>query len=123
MLVGSLVGVPGCLLVLFAHVPSPYWLLGIAMALLGTWSGLTLPPTVSLAVTNTPPELSGTGSGVLNAGRQIGAVLGVSLLGTLIGTSSLASGLRFGMLIFIAGMIGIALLIARGARDRTPSPD
>ena len=123
VVVGSLAGVPGCLLVLFAHVSSPYWLLGIAMGLLGIWSGLTLPPTVSLAVTNTPPDLSGTGSGVLNAGRQIGAVLGVSLLGTLIGTSSLASGLRSGMLIFIAGMIGIALLITRGERDRTPSLD
>lgn len=123
VLVGSVVGVPGCLLVLFAHASPPYWLLGIAMGLLGIWSGLTLPPTVSLAVTNTPPELSGTGSGVLNAGRQIGAVIGVSVLGTLIGTSSLASGLRFGMLIFAAGMIGIAVLIAQGARDRTPSRD
>jgi DHA2 family methylenomycin A resistance protein-like MFS transporter len=123
VLVGSVVGVPGCLLVLFAHTSSPYWLLGIGMGLQGIWSGLTLPPTVSLAVTNTPPDLSGTGSGVLNAGRQIGAVLGVSALGTVIGTSSLASGLRFGMLIFVAGMIGIAVLIVRGARDRTPSRD
>lgn len=121
VLVGSAVGVPGCLLAAFAPASSPYWLLGIAMGLQGIWSGLTLPPTVSLAVTNTPPDLSGTGSGVLNAGRQIGAVLGVSVLGTLIGTSSLASGLRFGMLIFAAGMIGIAVLTAGGARDRTPS--
>ena len=123
VLVGSLAGVPGCLLIAFAHASSPYWLLGIGMGLIGIWSGLTLPPTVSLAVTNTPPELSGTGSGVLNAGRQIGAVLGVSVLGTLIGASSLASGLRSGMLTFVAGMIGIAALITRGAQDRTPPRD
>ncbi len=123
VVVGAVFGVPGCLLVLFAHASSPYWLLGIAMGLQGLWSGLTLPPTVSLAVTNTPPELSGTGSGVLNAGRQIGAVLGVSVLGTLIGTSSLAAGLRSGMLIFAAGMIGITVLITGGARDRAPSRD
>lgn len=123
VLVGSVIGVPGCLIVLVTHASSPYWLLGIAMALLGTWSGLTLPPTVSLAVTNTPAELSGTGSGVLNAGRQIGAVLGVSVLGTLVGASSLSSGLRLGMLTFVAGMIGIALLITAGARDRTPYRD
>jgi MFS transporter, DHA2 family, methylenomycin A resistance protein len=121
VLVGSLAGVPGCLLILFA--PTPYWLLGIGMGLMGVWSGLTLPPTVSLAVTNTPAEFSGTGSGVLNAGRQIGAVLGVSVLGTLIGTSSVASGLRVGMVIFAAGMAGIAVLISLGTRDQTPSPD
>jgi MFS transporter, DHA2 family, methylenomycin A resistance protein len=123
VVVGAVFGVPGCLLVLLAHASSPYWLLGIAMGLQGLWSGLTLPPTVSLAVTNTPPELSGTGSGVLNAGRQLGAVLGVSVLGTLIGTSSLAAGLRSGMLIFAAGMIGITVLITGGARDRAPSRD
>ncbi|MFD0852490.1 MFS transporter, partial [Actinomadura adrarensis] len=67
MVVGAVLGIPGCLLVLLCDASSPYWLLGVAMGLQGLWSGLTLPPIASLAVTSTPPELAGTGSGVLNA--------------------------------------------------------
>jgi DHA2 family methylenomycin A resistance protein-like MFS transporter len=111
--VGAFFGIPGCLLVLLCDGESPYWVLGLGMGLQGLWSGLTLPPTASLVVAGTPPGLSGTGSGILNASRQFGGMLGVAVLGTLAGaTGSVTTGLHLGMLISAAGIALIATLLA-----------
>jgi DHA2 family methylenomycin A resistance protein-like MFS transporter len=110
--VGAAFGIPGCLLVLLSDPSSPYWILGVAMGLQGLWSGLTLPPTVSLVVTNTPHGFAGTGSGVLNAARQLGGALGVAVLGTLAGTaSSITAGLHLGMIVAACGIALITMLL------------
>lgn len=111
--VATLFGVPGCLLMLLCDGTSPYWPLGVAFVLQGMWSGLALPPTASLAVASPPAELSGTGSGVFNASRQLGGVLGVAVLGTAAGAAgSIVTGLHVGVLVAAAGVVVIALLVS-----------
>jgi len=111
VLLGAAFGVPGCLLMLVCDAASPYWPLGLAMALQGVWSGLTLPPTAALAVAVPPADLAGTGSGVFNAGRQLGGVLGVAVLGSVAAAApSIGTGLHIGMAVCAAGVAVIALL-------------
>ncbi len=55
------------------------------MLLTSAGVGLTLPTLVSAAVSAVPPHRFATGSGVVNMARQIGIVLGVSVLVTVLG--------------------------------------
>jgi EmrB/QacA subfamily drug resistance transporter len=55
------------------------------MLMTGTGVGLTLPTLVSAAVSAVPPHRFATGSGVVNMARQVGIVLGVSVLVTVLG--------------------------------------
>jgi EmrB/QacA subfamily drug resistance transporter len=55
------------------------------MLLTGTGVGLTLPTLVSAAVSAVPPNRFATGSGIVTMARQVGIVLGVSVLVTILG--------------------------------------
>jgi hypothetical protein len=55
------------------------------MLMTGTGVGLTLPTLVSAAVAAIPPHRFATGSGVVTMARQVGVVLGVALLVTVLG--------------------------------------
>ena len=55
------------------------------MLLTGTGVGLTLPTLVSAAVSAVPPYRFATGSGIVTMARQVGIVLGVSILVTVLG--------------------------------------
>ncbi len=55
------------------------------MLLTGTGVGLTLPSLVSAAVSAVPPQRFATGSGIVTMARQVGIVLGVAILVTVLG--------------------------------------
>ena len=56
------------------------------MLLTGTGVGLTLPTLVSAAVSAVPPNRFATGSGIVTMARQVGIVLGVAILVTVLGS-------------------------------------
>jgi EmrB/QacA subfamily drug resistance transporter len=58
------------------------------MLMTGTGVGLTLPTLVSAAVSAVPPHRFATGSGVVTMARQVGIVLGVAILVTVLGHPS-----------------------------------
>jgi EmrB/QacA subfamily drug resistance transporter len=55
------------------------------MLMTGTGVGLTLPTLVSAAVSAVPPDRFATGSGIVTMARQVGIVLGVAILVTVLG--------------------------------------
>jgi EmrB/QacA subfamily drug resistance transporter len=55
------------------------------MLLTGTGVGLTLPTLVGAAVSAVPPQRFATGSGIVTMARQVGIVLGVSILVSVLG--------------------------------------
>jgi hypothetical protein len=62
------------------------------MLLTGTGVGLTLPTLVSAAVSAVPPNRFATGSGIVTMARQVGIVLGVAILVTVLGSQASGNG-------------------------------
>ena len=91
------------------------------MLLTGTGVGLTLPTLVSAAVSAVPPHRFATGSGIVTMARQVGIVLGVSVLVTVLGHPAGAGALpafqRATVLLaataFTAGLVALLLVPAR----------
>ncbi|WP_328849308.1 MFS transporter [Micromonospora zamorensis] len=59
-------------------------------ALFGAAGGLVVAPATAAALASVAPAQAGMASGAVNAARQVGSVLGTSLLGTLLTTTMLA---------------------------------
>ena len=103
------------------------------MLMTGTGVGLTLPTLVSAAVSVVPPHRFATGSGVVNMARQVGIVLGVSILVTVLGHPAGAGALPafqratvvLAAIAFGACLVDLLLIPARRrdqAAQRTASP-
>ncbi|MCX4094106.1 DHA2 family efflux MFS transporter permease subunit [Nocardia sp. alder85J] len=124
VLLATLFGVPGFLLMWWCDGSSRYWVLGAALAMQGMWSGLALPPIAALAVTGPPPDLAGTASGVFNAGRQFGGVLGVAVLGTVAAAApSIVGGMHAAMAVAAAGVLVVAAVVRSAPHARAARRD
>jgi MFS family permease len=100
------------------------------MLLTGTGVGLTLPSLVGAAVAAVPPARFATGSGIVTMARQVGIVLGVSILVSVLGQPSGAGVLpafqRATVVLAVtaasAGVVALLLVPAR-VRDRRDGRD
>lgn len=73
-------------LILFATVPGdvPYFpLLLVAFVVMGLGGGSTFVPLLTIAMADVPPRDAGLASGIMNVAMQLGAALGLALLGAL----------------------------------------
>jgi EmrB/QacA subfamily drug resistance transporter len=64
-------------------VDRPFWQLCLPMALLGVGNVFIWAPNAATTMRNLPLTLAGAGSGVYNASRQVGGVLGAALIAVL----------------------------------------
>ncbi|WP_194908676.1 MFS transporter [Catenulispora rubra] len=87
--------------------------IGIALALLGG-VGLTVGPQIALVIGTVPQDRAGIASGLLNAGRQTGYVLGVAVLGGIAATPPGLGGVRH------AALAAAAILLASLYTARPP---
>lgn len=88
-----------------------------ALGLLGAGIGVALPAMTATAVSAVPGAQTGMASAVHNASRQVGATLGVAVLGSVVFSSgSLADGLHR------ASLVVAALLLAAAAFTRAVVP-
>jgi hypothetical protein len=124
-----LVGV-GSVLVLTSVGPTPHyvtellpgWLIG------GIGVGFALPTILSAATADLPPARSATGSAVVNMSRQIGTVVGVSVLVALLGHPSgypdaHAAFQRVWLAVAISTVLAAAAAIGMTPRlEREPEP-
>ena len=88
----------GAALLLLREVLSPdtpVWQLVVAFALMGVGSSFLWGPLATTANRNLPPQRAGAGSGVYNATRQVGAVLGSAAIAVLIDARLAANGIEF----------------------------
>ena len=98
---------------------SAYGSIVVQLMAMGAGLGLLVPPLTSTLLGSVDKSRSGVASGVLNAMRQTGSVLGVALFGSLAGSAAgVLSGLRLSLLI-AAGLLACsaaAVLIGIPAR-------
>ena len=106
MLIGLLIGGLGLVALALAGSDAAYLLLVAPLVAAGFGMSFTMPAATTAVVETAPGSLAGIASGVINAGRQVGGVIGVALLGSL-ATAGGAGGLQAALVV-----AGAAFLIA-----------
>ncbi|WP_339126345.1 MFS transporter [Pseudonocardia sp. D17] len=84
MTVGLVVSAGGAFLLLAAGTDYAYAHVWPGFAIFGFGMGLVAAPTTAAAVVSVPPQQAGMASGTVNMFRQLGNVLGASILGTIL---------------------------------------
>src|SRR6478672_156856 len=84
--VGLIFALAGMLCFGFVSQDTPVWFLVVLGVVFGFGLGNTIAPSTTRMTLATPPERSGAGSAVQNTVRQIGAVFGVAILSSVVGT-------------------------------------
>ncbi|MHB1802433.1 MAG: MFS transporter [Actinomycetes bacterium] len=123
MLAGLLVGGAGLASLGAAGAHSSYWLLAVPFMAAGLGMSFVMPAATVAVMEAAPSERGGLVSGTLNAARQVGGVIGVALLGTLVAhRETFISGLRTDMVIAGAVFALGALLTVRWTKDTAAAP-
>lgn len=120
MIAGQIMAAAGTAILALAGPHTSYLMLVPGLFLLGMGFAATMPSLTAAVMLAAPKQYAGIASGVLNASRQVGGVLGIALLGTLIsGRAHFTAGLHVALIIvtaaFVTG-IGLAALCARRPR-------
>ncbi len=84
MILGQVLAATGTAILALASLHTAYILIVPGLVLLGIGMAGTQPSMTAAAMLAAPREYAGIASGVLNAARQVGGVVGVALFGTLI---------------------------------------
>jgi DHA2 family methylenomycin A resistance protein-like MFS transporter len=118
---GAAVAATACLALLGIAPHASYWTMAIQLVAMGAGLGLLVPPLTSTLLGSVEKARSGLASGVLNAMRQTGSVLGVSLFGSLVAESGrFIHGARMALAIAAALLLcgGIAVLLDMASARR-----
>jgi MFS transporter, DHA2 family, methylenomycin A resistance protein len=125
MLIGLALGGAGLLALMVIDAGTAYGVLVAPFMAAGFGMSLTMPAATTAVMEAAPGERAGLASGTVNAARQVGGVLGVALLGTLVAhPATFLPGLRMSMA--IAGgvfLLGAALTAAAVERRNRPVND
>ena len=63
---------------------TPFWIIGILFVLMGHGLGSTMAPMTAAVMGAVGPQRAGLGSAMTNTSREVGGVLGIALLGTVL---------------------------------------
>jgi DHA2 family methylenomycin A resistance protein-like MFS transporter len=110
MLTGLVIGGAGLLGLAFAGRGTAYGLLAVPFVATGFGMSFTMPAATTAVVEAAPADRAGIASGVVNASRQVGSVIGVALLGTLVAGASFVGGLRIAMIVAAAAFLAGAAI-------------
>ena len=115
MFTGLLLGGAGLLAIAAAGPHTPYLVFVVPMIAAGSGMALTMPAATASVMEAAPPDRGGIASGVVNAARQAGGVLGVAILGSLVSVRpAFIPGLRAGLVIAAAAFLAGAAVTFRG---------
>lgn len=119
MLSGLLLGGVGLLSLVAVNARTPYGLLVAPFMATGLGMSLVMPAATAAVMEAAPSERAGLASGTVNSARQVGGVVGVALLGTLVARrEGFVAGLHLDMALaagaFLAGAVLTWLIVGRG---------
>jgi DHA2 family methylenomycin A resistance protein-like MFS transporter len=113
MVIGQALAALGCLALAGVDGGTPYGLIIGPLLAAGVGTALTVPPMTTTVLANADKQRAGIASGVLNAARQTGGVIGVGVFGSLVAGAAdrLVSGTR--MALILAGVaLGIGSIVS-----------
>lgn len=111
MMTGFLLVSLGILLQAWVDSKTSYAVIAIALMLIGFGISQVLPALITAVMSSAAKEQTGIASGALNSSRQLGAVLGVALLGLILnGNRSFITGMHQALLV-TSGILLVGLLI------------
>jgi DHA2 family methylenomycin A resistance protein-like MFS transporter len=106
---GAGIAVAGALSLLAVDGSSSYPVLMVGLALNGIGGGLAIPAVTAAVMGSAPTALAGIASATLNAGRQVGGVLGVAVLG---GLAAGGGGVEVGAMHAAVVLAAVGLAVA-----------
>jgi EmrB/QacA subfamily drug resistance transporter len=98
---------------------TPYWLLAVGMTLLGLGAGAAMAPSTASVMAALPTSKAGIGSALNDTSREVGAVLGIAILGSVASSiyraniAGTLSGAPEGMAETVKSSAGAGLAVAR----------
>jgi DHA2 family methylenomycin A resistance protein-like MFS transporter len=125
MLAGLCLGGVGLLaLAVVVSRQGAYGLLLVPFVAVGLGMSLTMPAATAAVMEAAPPERGGLASGTINAARQVGGVIGVALLGTLVASrAAFIPGMHAGLAIAAAAFfLGAAVTALTVQTKRSSRP-
>jgi DHA2 family methylenomycin A resistance protein-like MFS transporter len=123
---GATTAAVGCLALFAIERGTSYWVMSAQLVAIGGGLGLLVPPLTSALLGTVEKARSGVASGVLNAARQTGSVLGVALFGSLVAkTSTFMPGTRESLIIsaLLLSCASVVILACKNARGKGNSGD
>jgi DHA2 family methylenomycin A resistance protein-like MFS transporter len=121
MMIGHALCATGYLALSCVDGRTGYVWVGILFAMIGIGGGLIVPAMTTAMLDAVRPERSGIASGILNAGRQMGSVIGIALFGSLVARSGLVGGLHQAVIAAAGAMaLGTVLSAARPRNRQSP---
>lgn len=96
-----------------------YWMLAIPMVLLGLGAGAAMAPSTASVMTALPPSKAGLGSALNDTSREVGAALGIAVLGSVTsfiyreGLGDALAGAPQGLAETVKSSAGAGLAVAR----------
>ncbi len=84
MTYGLILVASGLLALTQVGVETPYWLIGVLFLMMGHGMGATMAPMTAAVMGAVGPQRAGMGSAMTNTSREVGGVLGIALLGTVL---------------------------------------
>lgn len=112
MVIGLFMSALDCFAFVLVNSQSSYVLLACLLAVYGFGLAIVLPAMTEAVLSHAPKTQSGIASGMLNVSRQVGGVIGVAILGTLVGNQqTFISGMHSAFVI-TGGALVLALLSA-----------
>ncbi len=112
LLIGQIIAAAGSAALILQFYTPGYQAILVGLGLLGVAMGFIMPAMTAGVLISTPTSMSGLASGILNSSRQVGGVLGVALMGTLM-QRNLTQGLLAAFGLSIVGFLLIAAATAR----------
>ncbi len=85
----------GALLMTGLTPRTPVWLLFAAYVIFGTGLGLVNPPITNTAISGMPPAQAGVAAAIAASSRQVGATVGIALVGAIVSVNGSVFGPRF----------------------------
>jgi MFS transporter, DHA2 family, methylenomycin A resistance protein len=80
---GCILAAAGMFVLASLRLDTSFWVAAVGYIVLGLGYGIAVPLVSSQAMADVPAPLTGTGSGILNSARQIGASVGLAVLGAI----------------------------------------